>query len=288
MSRRVGLRLRFWSILRGYLRSIRRRVTAVLVVTVELLQLSDAAGGKLPTGAKLRRKLIYKFVLDGHQWVTDAGQSLERDHEGNLNNIRFLENVTVDERLAGQMKYEVTREAAEEVMKALEVKEAPVVVDIGQSVMMKRDGAIDELLPAGEISTVANCVVDTEIGRKTKKRPLLTSMVCIEAEDDKREREGDYGVAILQGEPVTVTTTAMTSLTFFGDHRNAAIERSMMMTRTPVDTMIYNDGDRSNGDTAAPSIASSDLSDNSPAHCPPLSSSSLSFSFGSKSAHRPP
>lgn len=49
----------------------------------------DVAGGELQPGAKLRRKLIYKFVLDGQQWVTNASQSLERDHEGNLNNIRF-------------------------------------------------------------------------------------------------------------------------------------------------------------------------------------------------------
>ncbi|KAF9543244.1 hypothetical protein EC957_001041 [Mortierella hygrophila] len=212
---------------------------------------SDAAGGELSTVAKLRRKLIYKFVLDGHQWVTDAGQSLERDHEGNLNNIQFLENVAADGRQVEQMKCEVTRDVAEEVMKALEAKEAPVNVAVGQSVMMMRDGAIDKLSPAGEISTVANCVVDTKISRKTKQRRLSTSMACIEAEDDKRERDGDYGVAILQGEPMTVSITTMTSLTFFGDHRNAAIERSMMMMRTLVDTMIHNDDDNSDGDTAS-------------------------------------
>ncbi|KAF9124639.1 hypothetical protein BGW39_008066 [Mortierella sp. 14UC] len=64
-----------------------------------------AAGeAELPTGAKLRRKLIYKFVLDGQQWVTDARQSLERDHEGNLNNIHFLDDVTADERRIKQQE----------------------------------------------------------------------------------------------------------------------------------------------------------------------------------------
>lgn len=247
---------------------------------------SDAAGGELPPGAKLRHKLIYKFVLDGQQWVTDAGQSLERDYEGNLNNIRFLESVTVDERRAEQKKCEVAREAVEEVMKAVEVKEAPVIVAVGQSMMM-RDGAIDALSPAGEILTVADCVSDTETSRKTMKGPLSTSMNSIEAEDDKRERDGDYGDAILQGEPVTISTTAMTSLTFFGDQRSAAVERSLMMTRASVDTMIHNDHDHSNSDTAAPSIASSDISDDSPAHCLPFSSNSPPLSFGFKSAHLP-
>ncbi|OAQ26584.1 hypothetical protein K457DRAFT_128116 [Linnemannia elongata AG-77] len=246
----------------------------------------DVAGGELPPGAKLRRKLIYKFVLDGQQWVTNASQSLERDHEGNLNNIRFLENVTVEERRAKQNESEVAREARKEAVKTLEVKDDPVVIGLGQS-MMTRDGAIGALSTAGEFSAVANCDFDIETSRRAKKRPLMTSMISIEAEDDKRERDGDYGVVILQGEPVTVSTTPMTSLTFFGDHRSAAIERSMMMMRTSVDTMIHINAGHSDSNNAAPSTASSDLSDDSPAHYLPLSNNNLPLSFGSKSAHLP-
>ncbi|KAF9275364.1 hypothetical protein BGZ88_002373, partial [Linnemannia elongata] len=231
----------------------------------------DVAGGELPPGGKLRRKLNYKFVLDGQQWVTDASQSLERDHEGNLNNIRFLENVTVEERRAQLNESEVARESRKEAVKTLEVKDGPS--------MMTRDGAIDALSTAGEFSAVANCCSDIETSRRAKKRPLTTSMISIEAEDDKRERDGDYGVAILQGEPVTVSTTAMTSLTSFGDHRSTAIERTMMMTRTSVNTMIHSDSN-----DAAPSTAS-DLSDDSPEHYLPLSSNSLPLSFRSKSVH---
>ncbi|KAG9061986.1 hypothetical protein KI688_006704 [Linnemannia hyalina] len=44
----------------------------------EAVAAKSDADGELPPGAKLRHKLIYKFVLDGHQWVTEAGQSLER------------------------------------------------------------------------------------------------------------------------------------------------------------------------------------------------------------------
>lgn len=213
-----------------------------------------------------------------------CGSVVGEDFEGNLNNIRFLENFTEDERRAEQKKYEVAREAVEGVVKALEVKEAPAVVAGGRSMMM-RDRAIDALSPAGKISAVANCVADTEMSRRTKKRPLSTSMISTEAEDDRRERDGDYGVAILQDEPVTISITAMTRLTFFGDHRSAATERSLMMTRASVDTTIHNDDSHSEGDTVAPSITSSDLSEDSPAYYVPLSNSNVPLSFGFKSAH---
>ncbi|KAG0321659.1 hypothetical protein BGZ97_010624 [Linnemannia gamsii] len=255
---------------------------------------NDAAGEELPPGAKLRRKLIYKFVLDGEQWVTDAGQSLERDFEGNLNNIRFLENVTAFEKETEQKEYGAARESAEEIVRALEVKEIAAVA-VGQS-MLTKDGAIDAdtSLTGGNAiaitALIADTVVETSTGKTIKKRPLSTSMISIEAEDDKRERDGDYGVAILQGEPVTVSTTAMTSLTFFGDHRSAAIERSMRMTTTSVDTMAHND-DRNDSDTAAPSIASYGLSDSDnntndsslPHSAAIISSNSLPLSVGSSS-----
>ncbi|KAF9953421.1 hypothetical protein BGZ65_004692, partial [Modicella reniformis] len=37
-----------------------------------------------------RKKILFKFVLDGSNWVTDPDQELERDNAGNLNNILFL------------------------------------------------------------------------------------------------------------------------------------------------------------------------------------------------------
>ncbi|KAG0369125.1 hypothetical protein BGZ54_000239 [Gamsiella multidivaricata] len=36
------------------------------------------------------KKILFKFVLDGAQWVTDPQQELERDRAGNLNNVLFL------------------------------------------------------------------------------------------------------------------------------------------------------------------------------------------------------
>ncbi|KAG0343735.1 hypothetical protein BG004_005040 [Podila humilis] len=35
-------------------------------------------------------KILFKFILDGQDWVTDPKQTLERDRQGNLNNILFL------------------------------------------------------------------------------------------------------------------------------------------------------------------------------------------------------
>lgn len=123
-----------------------------------------------------------------------------------------------------------------------------------------RDGAFDaDTSPTGEnTTTAANSIVETTTGKTAKKRLPSTSMISIEAEDDERERDGDYGVAILRGEPMTVSTTAMTSLTFSRDHRSAALERSMRMTTNSVDNMIHNHNDN---ETAATSIASYDLSD---------------------------
>ncbi|KAG0019720.1 hypothetical protein BGZ82_011808 [Podila clonocystis] len=36
-------------------------------------------------------KILFKFVLDGQDWVTDAQQPLERDQQGNLNNVLILD-----------------------------------------------------------------------------------------------------------------------------------------------------------------------------------------------------
>ncbi|KAF9086670.1 hypothetical protein BGX29_001291 [Mortierella sp. GBA35] len=192
----------------------------------------DDNGGELPAGARLRRKLIYKFVLDGHHWVTDAGQSLERDHEGNLNNIRFLENVTVDERRQQQQSTAQDAEVeVEEALKSLEVKEVQA---------MARDDSISASA-AGATTTLATtdatiAVSVDETANEIKSRPVSTSMISIDADDAVREHDGDYGVAILQGAPVTVSTTSMPNL-HETHHRLSTIEGSMRMTMESVDTI---------------------------------------------------
>ncbi|KAF9119086.1 hypothetical protein BGX30_004086 [Mortierella sp. GBA39] len=39
-----------------------------------------------------RKKILFKFVLDGQSWVTDPDQEAERDYAGNLNNVLFITN----------------------------------------------------------------------------------------------------------------------------------------------------------------------------------------------------
>ncbi|KAG0375210.1 hypothetical protein BGX24_009399 [Mortierella sp. AD032] len=229
-----------------------------------------AGEAELPAGAKLRRKLIYKFVLDGQQWVTDAGQSLERDHEGNLNNIRFLEDVTVEER---QQQAEVEAKKTgklltkEEIVEALEVNEAKQTMMGNDAINASPAG--DPLIPTNNTAAAIAEIFDASTGEMTRKRrsrPFSTSMISVNGEDDEREHDGDYGVAIVQGGPVTVSTTAMTSLTFFGDHRSAAMERSIRMIMSSVDNMppsdssdtMIHDSASSDCDTAALSIFSDD------------------------------
>ncbi|KAF9903516.1 hypothetical protein EC991_003755 [Linnemannia zychae] len=39
-----------------------------------------------------RKKILFKFVLDGQNWVTDPDQPTERDYAGNVNNVLFINN----------------------------------------------------------------------------------------------------------------------------------------------------------------------------------------------------
>ncbi|KAF9134599.1 hypothetical protein BGW39_006539 [Mortierella sp. 14UC] len=39
-----------------------------------------------------RKKILFKFVLNGQNWVTDPDQPTERDYAGNLNNVLFVSN----------------------------------------------------------------------------------------------------------------------------------------------------------------------------------------------------
>ncbi|KAF8927548.1 hypothetical protein BGZ58_010327 [Dissophora ornata] len=41
--------------------------------------------------SKTRKKILFKFVLDGSSWVTDPDQELERDQAGNLNNVLHVD-----------------------------------------------------------------------------------------------------------------------------------------------------------------------------------------------------
>lgn len=53
-------------------------------VTISLSSIQDQVGSS-------KKKVMYKFILDGNNWVTDPDQELDRDYAGNLNNVLFLD-----------------------------------------------------------------------------------------------------------------------------------------------------------------------------------------------------
>ncbi|KAF9932777.1 hypothetical protein FBU30_007283 [Linnemannia zychae] len=212
---------------------------------------NEAGRFELPVGAKLRRKLIYKFVLDGQHYVTDAGQSLERDNEGNLNNIRFLENAALDEQQIEQEMFEAAKDALEEVINALDVKDGLMDgqrnLDIEDYETLISNEAADSSSAENQVpfSTDSNAIESTVVIEE-KTRPILISTVGAGA-DDNREKNGDNDVATLQEDPVTASTTAMANLTFFGDHCCATIDQSVQMTESsyplPSDKVIHSTSD---------------------------------------------
>ncbi|KAG0343311.1 hypothetical protein BG004_005409 [Podila humilis] len=122
-----------------------------------------------------QRKVVYKFVLDGQNWIADPEQDQERDDEGNLNNIRFLEDVAMAEKEA---RYEVTRlQEQKQQMKATDADGAV---------------AIDDAKSTQDGSTVTTTMA---VSDNHKRHNVLNV--------DGHDGDGDNNVVLLEGEPVT-------------------------------------------------------------------------------------
>jgi hypothetical protein len=52
-------------------------------ISIVLASVQDISGTK--------KKVLFKFVLDGNSWVTDPAQEVDRDYAGNLNNVLFVD-----------------------------------------------------------------------------------------------------------------------------------------------------------------------------------------------------
>ncbi|KAG0078446.1 hypothetical protein BGZ92_001452 [Podila epicladia] len=113
---------------------------------------------------KMKRKVVFKYVLDGHNWITDPDQDQERDYEGNLNNIRFLQDITAEEK-EPQEKNEEIKEHLNETIE-----------DSGDAKPLEDGSAVPS---SNNLHNVIN--------------------------GDEHDGDGDYGVVLLQGEPVTVS-----------------------------------------------------------------------------------
>ncbi|KAG9062033.1 hypothetical protein KI688_006755 [Linnemannia hyalina] len=60
-------------------------------IPIDLASLSHETDNKKQEDPN-RKKILFKFVLDGQSWVTDPDQEAERDYAGNLNNVLFITN----------------------------------------------------------------------------------------------------------------------------------------------------------------------------------------------------
>ncbi|KAG0283861.1 hypothetical protein BGZ96_011768 [Linnemannia gamsii] len=87
-----------------------------------------------------RKKILYKFVIDGQSWVTDPDQEVERDYAGNLNNVLFISvpvtaaaTTTIDTKddastpppivVAAEVKTETTETTETDEQKAAKLKQ---------------------------------------------------------------------------------------------------------------------------------------------------------------------
>ncbi|KAF8925320.1 hypothetical protein BGZ47_003359 [Haplosporangium gracile] len=60
-------------------------------IPIDLASLPQETGNKKQEDPS-RKKILFKFVLDGQSWVTDPDQEVERDYAGNVNNVLFIPN----------------------------------------------------------------------------------------------------------------------------------------------------------------------------------------------------
>ncbi|GJJ74051.1 hypothetical protein EMPS_06409 [Entomortierella parvispora] len=169
-----------------------------------------------------QRKILFKYVLDGHNWVTDPGQALERDQAGNLNNVCFVEDIAPVEKSEQQQQ---TQDQPEQTL----TESATTKTLVGSQTNASEKAG--DAQPSQDGSTAASSA------------PALR--------DDEHDGDGDYGVAIVQHEAVTIS-------------RKSSIERAKGEARPTIDA----------------SVAAASTSSSSPS-TPMLSSSSNSIASSS-------
>ncbi|KAF9963948.1 hypothetical protein BGZ70_007089 [Mortierella alpina] len=306
-----------------------RRFEAEIQVDLERLpQFNDDDGSALDKNAsdshaslQPKRKLVYKFVLDGHNWLTDPAQPNERDYEGNLNNVCFLKDRTLDETQA------MERQEAE--TKVSEAEEDATIQKLGGGIWGTPHFAVNEPIPPRSDHTgihqhsVSNSNSSSRVGggrgeggegemthsatTKTLVDPPTMSAVTTTAGDahprqdgsvtpmasagngphspslstgDEHDGDGDYGVAILQGDPVMISPLQRTP----SAEAAAAAEVAVGDAQPIVDASVA--GGRGN---AAPPLSINTATSNASASAsaPSLVSSMSSHPTSSSNAQTP-
>lgn len=139
---------------------------------LELIEASEAE--ELPLH---QRKVLFKFVLDGHNWVTDPGQALERDHAGNLNNVCYVEDITPVEK--SEQQQQQRQEQQEQTL---------------------TESATTKTFVESQTPDVSNNAGDAQ-----PSQDVSTASFAPALGDDEHDGDGDYGVAIVQHETVTIS-----------------------------------------------------------------------------------
>lgn len=163
------------------------------------------------------RKVIFKFVLDGHNWVTDPAQLLERDPAGNLNNVCEVDDITPAEKLVEQQHQQ--QQPQQPTMTESTTAKTLVNMHYASSNNNTEDAGPlqDGWSPMAAITSMANPITNNG--------------------GDEHDGDGDYGVAIVQNETETISpkNSSSSSSYYLRQHDGQArptIDASVTMTAT--------------------------------------------------------
>ncbi|KAF9201949.1 hypothetical protein BGZ49_007860 [Haplosporangium sp. Z 27] len=165
-------------------------------VQVHLERLPLFCIGKDGFSEQRQRKILYKFVIDGRSWVTDPAQLLERDYEGNLNNVMFLEDLATEEEeeeeegKSGQGKAEKDNDSISDQYVTMEM--APSLPSPMEVVAVAEESQSQiEIQPESKESQDQIPLLDEE--------SIANSLVV-----QNQKNDGDYGVATVREESANI------------------------------------------------------------------------------------